>query len=281
MINRYRIRKGISWGMSRLVLFLIALFACFPVLLVLLYSFRSPYDIWTYPPKLFAPFTLINFRQVFGESPQFIESLGNSFIITMGTLFLSLMCCLPAAFGLSRFKHTKLMRVSSILLMCIRMFPVIVISIPLYPAFRALGLIDKHISLVILNTVFNLSLGTMMMKNFIDDISVELEEAAMIEGCTRFRSFWKVTVPLTAPGIAAVAIFVAISVWNEYTFALIFSASDTITAPIMISGMRSSELGIPWGVLFASSMMQMLPMVIMVMFVQKYLIRGTATGAIK
>jgi multiple sugar transport system permease protein len=120
-----------------------------------------------------------------------------------------------------------------------------------------------------------------MMKTFVDDVPIELEESALIDGCSKWRAFFRITLPLTAPGITAVAIFVAVGIWNEYTFAYILSASRAVTAPVVITTVRSDVMGVNWGGLFAACVIQLLPMLILVIVVHKYLIRGIQTGAIK
>jgi multiple sugar transport system permease protein len=161
------------------------------------------------------------------------------------------------------------------------MFPPIVVTIPLYPFFRTLGLVDKHITLVIINAAFAISISTMLMKTFVDDVPVELEEAAMIEGCSKWRAFWHITLPLTAPGVIAVAIFAAIGIWNEYTFAYIFTTTKAVTSPITIQTIRSSEFGVNWGALFAACLIQSAPMLIMAIITYKYRMRGLQAGSIK
>jgi multiple sugar transport system permease protein len=280
MINKYKIYRYGNTAVSYFLLFLLVGFAFFPIFIIINGAFKAPIDIWSYPPKLFSKPVLENFTSLGRENPRFFPSLKNSLIITAGALLITLFCSFMAAFALSRFK-SKTLRFSALFLITVRMFPPIVITIPLYTVFRSMGLIDKHITLMVINAVFSLSMATMMMKTFVDDVPVELEEAAMIEGCSRFQSFWKITLPLTAPGITAVAIFGAIGIWNEYTFALIFSSTRAVTAPIIINTVRSTELGVAWGRLFAASVIQILPMLIMVIVIHKYLIRGVQSGAIK
>jgi len=120
-----------------------------------------------------------------------------------------------------------------------------------------------------------------MMKTFVDDVPIELEEAAMIEGCSKWKAFIRITLPLTAPGITAISIFVSIGIWNEYTFGYIFSSTKAVTAPVVITTVSSDVMGVNWGGLFAGCVIQLLPMLIMVIAIHKYLIRGMQTGAIK
>jgi multiple sugar transport system permease protein len=280
VFNKHKVYRGLNSLVYYFLLLLLVSFTFFPILVIISSSFAKSVDVWSYPPRLFKSFSVASFIQLIKQTPRFLPSLKNSIIITAGTLLLTMVCSFASAFALSRFKSRGL-RVSVFYLVAIRMFPPIVVTIPLYPIFRSLGLVDTHLALVLVNSVFSFSLATMMMKTFVDDIPVELEEAAMIEGCSRPGAFLRITLPLTAPGICAVAIFIAIGVWNDYTFALIFAPGRAITTPIILQNMSITELGVDWGVLFSGSFIQLLPMLIMVIVIHKYLIRGVQSGAIK
>lgn len=276
LINK---RKGIRL-LQFLLLLIIIVFAVFPVFLIFLNSLKDPLDLWTYPPKLFSRLSFDNFIHLFQDNKRFISSLYNSIIVTAGALILTLLIAFPIAFSFSRYK-SRFLRFPALFLLLMRMFPPIVITIPLYPFFRKLGLIDNHLSLILINTAFSLSLAVFMMKTFIDEIPIELEESAMVEGCTKWQAFVKVTLPLVLAGVTAIAIFVAIGVWNEYTFAYIFTSNSAVTAPVVITTIKSDVMGVNWGALFASCVLHLLPMLIMVIVIHKYLIKGIASGAIK
>ncbi|QQO09944.1 carbohydrate ABC transporter permease [Breznakiella homolactica] len=280
MINKYRLYKYGNNVLSYFFLLLLVFFAAFPIFLIIINSFKDALDIWAYPPKIFSKLTVQNFTRLASENPRFFSSVRNSIIITAGALVITLVFSFAAAFAFSRYK-SRAMQIPALILIAMRMFPPIVITIPLYPFLRSLGLVDNHFTLMVINAAFSLSLATMMMKTFVDDVPVELEEAAMIEGCSKLRAFVTITLPLTAPGITAVAIFVAIGIWNEYTFAYIFSTTKAITAPVVITTVSSDVMGVNWGALFSACVIQLLPMLIMVTIIHKYLIRGVQSGAIK
>jgi multiple sugar transport system permease protein len=280
MKTKYRIFHYADNLMHYLLLALFVLFSFFPVLLVFLNAFKDPTEIFTYPPRLIFPPTIKNFYLLAKDNPIYFESLRNSVIITLGGVAVSLFCCFTSAFAMSRYKG-KIVKYFSLFLISVRMFPSMVITIPLFYAVSAMGLVDKHITMIILNSVFSFSFSSMMMKTFVDDIPVELEEAAMIDGCSKWRAFWRITLPLTAAGISAVGIFAAIGFWNEYTFALIFTSRKARTAPLALTTLQNTELGFSWGVVFAASVIQLLPMMIMVIIIHKYLIKGRQAGALK
>ena len=279
-LNRYTFLGLCEDTLSYLLLLIVALFAFFPIMLIIFNAFRDPLDIWTYPPKLFSKFTFRNFIDLYNNNPGYIKGIKNSLIITGGALLIILFCSFAASFALSRYRGKGMQR-TALFFIAIRMFPPIVVTIPLYPFLRSLGLFDRHITLMIINAAFAVSFSSLLMKTFVDDIPIELEESAMIEGCSRWRAFLNITLPLTAPGVIAVAVFGAIGVWNEYTFAFIFSSTRAITAPLAIRTLRSSEDGILWGIIFAGCVVQFLPMLLAVIVTYKYRMRGLSSGAIK
>jgi multiple sugar transport system permease protein len=161
------------------------------------------------------------------------------------------------------------------------MFPPIIITIPLFPLLRSLRLIDSHTVLIVLYTAFMVSLITLIMRSFIDEVPPEIEEAALIDGCGRFSILVKIILPMTAPSLAASAVIIAVFTWNEFLFALIFTASKARTSPLMISEMLGSFLGVDWGVLFAATSLQLAPILFFTLKIQKHLVRGLTIGAVK
>jgi multiple sugar transport system permease protein len=135
--------------------------------------------------------------------------------------------------------------------------------------------------LIVLYATFFVSLGTVLMRTFIDQIPRELDEAAQIDGATRIVTLLKVIVPLAAPGILAVAVFVVVFAWNEFLFAFIFTSTKAKTAPLVISEMIGSIDGVDWGVLFAASTIQLIPVLLFVVLMNRYLVAGLTAGATK
>lgn len=263
------------------ILLVIALvWAFFPVLYTAINSFKLPLHIWDYPPSFVGQYSLVNYRDLAVKWPRYFTNLKNSLIVTAGTAAVVLFCSIFAAYALSRFKHS-LVRLSALSIIIIRMVPPIVITIPLFPVFNSWGLIDRPITLIILYSAFMVSLTTLMMKTFVDDVPVVLEEAAIIDGCSRLQAFLKITVPLSAPGVVAVIIFTSIFAWNEYLFAFIFCGSETATAPLVLSEFMGAIMGVQWGMLLAATIIHLIPMLVLTWIVQKYLIKGMGFSALK
>ena len=263
------------------ILLVIALIWAFsPILYTAINSVKLPLHIWDYPPSFVRQYSLINYRDLAVKWPRYFTNLKNSLIITAGTAVVVLFCSIFAAYALSRFKHS-LVRLSALSIIVIRMVPPIVITIPLFPIFNSWGLIDRPITLIILYSAFMVSLTTLMMKTFVDDVPVVLEEAAIIDGCSKLQAFLKITVPLSAPGVVAVIVFTSIFAWNEYLFAFIFCGSETATAPLVLSEFMGDIMGVQWGMLLAATIIHLIPMLVLTWIVQKHLIKGMGFSALK
>jgi multiple sugar transport system permease protein len=156
-----------------------------------------------------------------------------------------------------------------------------VVTLPLFPAVDYLRLSDTHFVLIVLYATFWVSLCTMIMKTFIDEVPRELDEAAMMDGATRLQTLFRVILPLCLQGMMAGAIFVFIFSWNEFLFALILTTQHAKTTPLLISEMMGAIDGTEWGVLFAGVTLQLLPVAALVALAQKHIIAGLTAGAVK
>ena len=170
---------------------------------------------------------------------------------------------------------------SAIYMIAVRILPPIVVTLPLFPLVDFLRLSDTHAVLIMLYAAFWVSLNTMVMKTFIDEVPYELDEAAYIDGASEWQVLLKVVFPLTLQGMAAGAIFVFVYSWNEFLFAMIFTNQNAKTAPLIISELMSAIDGTEWGVLFAGVTIQLAPVVLLVMLAQRLLIAGLTAGSVK
>jgi len=205
--------------------------------------------------------------------------LWNSVLISVISTFLSVAMGTLTAYGFSRFKM-KGENDWMFFILSTRMLPPIVVIIPMFLMYRALGLIDTHIGMIILYTGFNLSFSVWLMKGFIDEIPTEYEEAAMIDGYTRFQAFWRIVLPQSVTGMAATSVFCFITAWNEYAFALVFTARRAQTAPPFIPSQIGS--GLPdWTAIAAGTVLFLIPVVIFTFLLRNHLLRGVTFGAIR
>ena len=274
------IRSLLGRATIGLLLALALLWSTFPIFFMVSGAFKPAARIWSYPPTLIAEPTLANFGAIQRFHPMFWSHMLNSVIVTVSAALLTVVLALATAFVLSRLRHGWL-RMPVLLLILVRMFPPIIVIIPLFPAMNALGLLDTLTPLVLAAIAFSLSIATLLLKTFVDDIPIELEEAAMIDGCSRLTAFIIITVPLIAPAIGAIALIVAIGAWNEYLFPLVFTSSAARTAPVSIALALSADDGVSWGMLMAMATVHLLPPLILVALLHRQLVTVMTMGAVK
>ena len=186
----------------------------------------------------------------------------------------------PAAYAFSRFNFPgKNALFFSVLVR--NMFPLVVFLIPLFILMRNLRLVDTHLSLIITYLTFGLPLSIWLLKGFYDNIPPQLEQAARIDGATRFQAFWKIVMPLSSPGIIATAIYAFIQAWNEYVYAVTFLTSDRLlTLPVGLQRFFS-EYSTNWPGLMAASFIMSVPVVVLFLVLQKHFVRALTEGAVK
>lgn len=259
---------------------LIAAWSLLPILLIVMSSFKADRDIFSTASRFAFTPTFANYEQLWSRWGDFFHGLWNSFLVTAGATILAVLVSLLAGFAYSRHASRGL-QASAFFLIFIRLIPPIVITLPLFPVVNRLGLNDTHAILIVLYATFFVSLGTIVMRTFIDQIPRELDEAAMMDGATQMQIVWRVILPMAAQGMLAVAVFVIVYAWNEFLFAFIFTTTKAKTAPLVISEMIGAVEGVEWGVLFAASTVQLLPVLAFVILMQKDLVAGLTAGAVK
>ncbi len=259
---------------------MIVLWSGFPILLVILASLKPDREIFKFPPEFIFRPTFANYLELFTSRPAYFDALWNSVIITVGATLLTVVASTLGGYVYSRYRNTALAG-SAFFMIVIRMLPPIIITLPLFPVVNALGLQDTHLVLILLYATFFVSLNTWIMKAFIDQIPRELDEAAIVDGANMANVLRHVTVPLSIQGIIATATFVFVFSWNEFLFAFIFTTSNAKTMPLMISEMLSSLAGIDWGVLFAAATLQLIPILVLVVLLQRFVVAGLTLGSVK
>jgi multiple sugar transport system permease protein len=251
-----------------------------PIVLILSSSLKPEREIFAVPPRLaFSP-TLEHYAALWTRWPDFFAALGNSLVVTALATMLAVAASLCSGYAYSRFRGPWI-EASALFLIGVRLIPPIVCTLPLFPAANALGLQDTHAWLAILYATFFVSLGTFVMRAFIDQIPRELDEAAAVDGAGRLRTLFRVIAPLAAQGMLAVAVFVIVFAWNEFVFAFIFTSTRARTSPLVLAEIVGNFDGVEWGVLFAAASLQLLPVLIFVWVMQKHLVAGLTAGATK
>lgn len=259
---------------------LVLLWSIGPIALIAIAAFTPEREIFAVGSSAGWRPTLENFVALWTKWGDFFAGLRNSLIVTAGATILAVLVSTLAGFGYSRWRSAFLSG-SVFAMIAIRLLPPIVTTLPLFPIVNALGLSDTYMVLIILYAAFFVSLGTMVMRAFVDQIPRELDEAAMVDGATQRQILTKVILPLSAQGMVAVAIFVVVYAWNEFLFAFIFTTKHAKTAPLVMSEMIGSLDGVEWGVLFAATTVQLLPVLVFVVVCQRHLIEGLTAGATK
>ncbi len=274
-------RTSAAEKIARLVLAAFAiLWSCGPVYLIVASSFKEPRTIFEVPPSLIFEGTWDNYRLLFSDWPQFIRGLTNSLIITIGATLLTIVISSLAGYAMARHRN-RAMSASAFYLLLVRMFPPIVLTLPLFVFVNQLGLNDTHILLIVLYSAFFVSLASWIMKSFIEKIPIELEESAAIDGASLWRILRSVILPLSANGIVASSVFIFVYSWNEYLYALIFTTRNARTAPLVLSEILGSVEGVQWGVLFAAVTVQLIPILVFVIAVQRFIMAGLTAGSVK
>lgn len=251
------------------------LFFLFTLGWMVLSSFKSNVQVTAYPPLwVFTP-TLQNYVDVFTKNPFFSYML-NSTIIAMTAVGIGLVCGLPAAYSMARHRQAAL----GFLVLSARILPGIAFLVPLFVIYRQLGLINTHVGIILTHIIVVLPMIVWIMAGFFEDIPRDLEEAALIDGCSRVATFARIVLPLSLPGIVAATILSFIASWNNFIFVLILGGKDTITLPMAVYSFVSFE-DVNWGGLTAAATIITVPILALSLVVQRYLAGGLTMGAIK
>ena len=221
---------------------------------------------------------LVRGMRILGPS-KFVGQLRNSLIISLVSTVLAVTLGLLSAYAFSRYdipgKGDWLFFILST-----RMLPPIVVTIPIFLMYRGLGMYDTHIGMILLYTVFNLSFAVWLLKGFIDEIPIEYEEAALVDGYSRLQAFRKIVLPQCVTGIAATAVFCLIFAWNEFAFSLMMTSGTARTAPPGIATIQGVG-GIEWNAIAAGSLLFLIPVVVVTFALRNHLLRGVTFGAIR
>jgi multiple sugar transport system permease protein len=215
-----------------------------------------------------------------GKTHAFFQYLLNSMIIGLLSTLASVMLGTGCAYGFSRFKIAGA-RDWLFFILSTRFLPPLAVVVPVLMMYRQFDLPNTHLGLILLYTAFNLSLAVWLMKGFIDDIPKAYEEAALVDGYTRFQAFYKIILPQSATGMAVTAVFCLISAWNEYGFALALNNAEAVTVPVYFAGLQGNIQGIPWSQIAAGVLIFVVPIVVFTVLVRNHLLRGVTFGTIK
>ncbi|UXM91665.1 carbohydrate ABC transporter permease [Paenarthrobacter sp. JL.01a] len=260
------------------VLVLWTVFALAPIVWILMMSFKTPGDIVVYPPKFFFAPTLDNYVKVLSGSA-FMTPFVNSLIVTLGSLVLTLLIGLPTAYALARFKFRGRENIAFSIL-SLRFAPELLIILPLYLIFQKIGLYDNYLGLILAYQLVTLPMLVWMLRSFIEDLPVELEEAVAMDGGNRWTAFRHVLFRLIAPGLGASLMLSFIWAWNSYTLPLVLSGKNT---QVITTGIQQyiAYQSIDWGPMAAATVVSMVPGILFALFSLRWIVGGLTAGTVK
>lgn len=259
----------------------VSIFTVVPFLWMISSSFKARPEIFTRVPVLIPQHpTLANYQYVLTKTPA-LRYFANSVLVAGATTLLAIVLSVLGAYALSRFRF-RLRRQMGSWLIAGQTFPGVLMLIPLFVTLASLNLVNTFTGLIIVNTVSALPFATWMLKGYFDTVPKELEEAAMIDGCSRLHALWRVILPVAAPGVAAVALFSFTLAWQEFMFALtMMKDMNKYTLSVGINFFVGMGGTVVWGNIMAMAVLIIVPSLILFLFLQRYLVSGLTAGAIK
>ena len=262
-----------------LPLIVILLFILFPFYWTFITSIKPDTELYgavTYWPR---QVQWENYTKLFTTTVNFLAAMKNSFIVAAVTTVVSLTASTLASYAFSRYRFVG-RRAMMALFLSNNMFPTVLLLIPLYSIMRNLGLLYTPWALVLAYTTFTLPFSVWLLNGFFNDLPLSLEEAALVDGCNRRMAFFKIILPILGPCLVATGVYIFMTSWNEYTFAVMFTNNATRTIPVALKSLIG-QLGVDWGLLTAGGIITIIPVCILFFFAQKRLVEGLTAGAVK
>jgi len=271
------LKKVLVYGLLAVFLF----WTLAPLYWAVATSLKTGGQLFNNPPIYVPnPVTLKNYQEAFGTTI-LATALLNTIKVALVSTPLSVALAALAAFGLARFRFRGqgVLRFSFLL---VRMLPGMVVAIPLFLILRQFLLVDTLAGLILAYTAFNLPFNIWLLEGFFADIPAELQDAALVDGCSSWSMFWRIMVPIVAPGLAASAIFCLLLAWSEFTFALLLSYTErSQTFPLIIALFSTARRGTNFGAMAAAGTLALVPILIVSTIIQRYLVRGLTAGAVR
>lgn len=270
-------RRVLGHSVYYSALALLCLLTLLPLLWTFIISIKPPAELFSKPFSLIFKPSFNNYHKAL-YGTQFRAFFVNSFIVAISSAFLSMLITVPGAYVSARFGTGGQLFKQWVL--SVWFLPPIVAAVPIYLAERKIGILDTHIALIIPYLLIDMPLAFLLSTSFISGVPKELDEAALVDGCTQFQAFWKVIFPLSLPGLLVTFAFCFMFAWNEYFFALLISGTRVMTLPVHITSYLSIH-SIGWGEVAAVGVIITVPMLILLIVIQKYLIKGLTLGALQ
>jgi multiple sugar transport system permease protein len=278
--SKYRFQRHLGMALTYLGIAAALMFFLFPFVWIVSTSLKGNEDYFSFPP-VWIPSepSLVHFYRLFTHGNGWLY-LQNSIVISTLSMVSALFFSVPTAYSIARFRFGGSMFSNFLLLL--RTMPAIALVIPIYVLYSNLGITNTYFGLILLYTVFYIPFAVWLMIGFIRDVPKEIEEAALIDGCSRLQALLRVVLPIIVPGLAVVALFAFITTWNEFLFAVILTGAETKTTMVLVASYTSgSPTDTFFGEASASVVLGIVPAFLVAFALQRYLVKGLALGAVK
>jgi multiple sugar transport system permease protein len=270
-------RKGVRLALRYAVAVLLTIVFLFPIYWLFMMSFKTPGEIFAYPAVWYPKSLQLNsYIDLFPNGDA--ATVLNSLILAGASTVIAMILGTMAAYSLVRFRTGG--ENLAVWIISQRMVPPIAIVFPIFLLYVFFGWVDTYQGLIILYTAFSLPYVTWMMRGYIEDIPLELEESALVDGCSRWRVLWRVVFPMARSGLFATAVFTFIFAWNDFIFALVLTRTEVITYTVQVTHYFGGQSNF-WSKISAMSVLGTAPVFIAVAMLQRYLVRGISMGAVK
>ena len=270
-------RKDVRLALRYLIAVALVIVFVFPVYWLFIISFKTPDEIFARPPVWYPKsIQFANYKVLFKDGDA--ATVGNSLILASVSTFFAMIFGTIAAYSLVRFKTGG--ENLAVWIISQRMMPPVAIVFPLFLLYVYFGWVDTYHGLIILYTAFSLPYVIWMMRGYIEDIPLELEESALVDGCTRWEVLWKVVLPMARSGLFATAVFTFIFAWNDFLFALVLTRTEVTTYTVQVTHYFGGQSNF-WAKIAAMSVLGTIPVFFTVAIMQRYLVRGISMGAVK
>ena len=270
-------RPGTVLTLRYAMAIVLTVFFVFPVYWLFIISFKTPEEIFAFPPVWYPnSIQFANYRVLFKDGDA--ETVWNSLVLAGVSTVIAMVLGTMCAYSLVRFKTGG--ENLAVWIISQRMMPPIVIAFPIFLLYVFFGWVDSYHGLIILYTAFSLPYVIWMMRGYIEDLPLELEESALVDGCTRWEVLWKVVFPMVRSGLFATAVFTFVFAWNDFLFALVLTRTEVITYTVQVTHYFGGQSNF-WAKIAAMSVLGTIPVFFAVATLQRYLVRGISMGAVK
>jgi multiple sugar transport system permease protein len=278
--HAWRVRRAVAALVPAAVLGMLTLVAVFPLFWMALSSLKTYETLYVFPPRFDSSELGLHFYRAVLDSTPFLSFIKNSTIVALSSTLIGTLFAALAAYALSRARFVGAHALKNAVLVAY-IFPPVLIAIPLFIVINRLGLANTHIGLIIVHIVYTFPFSTWMLRSFFDRIPAELEEAARIDGADQLTIFFRVALPLVAPGVVAVAVFAFISSWNEFLLSLIIlGAGANRTLSVGLYALVGGEFA-QWGPAMAAATLAILPTLVLFLLIQHKIAAGLTAGSVK